>query len=171
MMPSPVNLSTVPPYRVTTSAERSTNSVMISRSRSAPTAAAMSIEWTTSANSTVTCLYSADRLTSVTGAPHSLQNLALGTQRVPHDPQDGRGRQRAGTSALSSTSVSCHRRSDMSAISHGDAATYVLPNDKPPPAVLRSAVPRSSCIGKQSFSVIRGRAGHSPTCNAATASC
>ena len=34
---------------------------MISRSRSAPTAAAMSIECTTSANSTVTCLYSADR--------------------------------------------------------------------------------------------------------------
>ena len=32
---------------------------MISRSRSAPTAAAMSIECTTSANSTVTCLYSA----------------------------------------------------------------------------------------------------------------
>ena len=35
---------------------------MISRSRSAPTAAAMSIECTTSANSTVTCLYSADRV-------------------------------------------------------------------------------------------------------------
>ena len=33
---------------------------MISRNRSAPTAAAMSIECTTSANSTVTCLYSAD---------------------------------------------------------------------------------------------------------------
>ena len=32
---------------------------MISRSRSAPTAAAMSIERTTSANRTVTCLYSA----------------------------------------------------------------------------------------------------------------
>ena len=33
---------------------------MISRSRSAPTAAAMSIECTTSANKTVACLYSAD---------------------------------------------------------------------------------------------------------------
>ena len=33
---------------------------MISRSRSAPTAAAMSIECTTSANRTVTCLYSAE---------------------------------------------------------------------------------------------------------------
>ena len=32
---------------------------MISRNRSAPTAAAMSMECTTSANSTVTCLYSA----------------------------------------------------------------------------------------------------------------
>ena len=60
---------------------------MISRSRSAPTAAAMSIERTTSANSTVTCLYSADRLTCVTGAPHSLQNLAFGGSSVPHDPQ------------------------------------------------------------------------------------
>ena len=62
MIPSPVNLSTVPPYRCTTTAARLTNSAMISRSRSAPTAAAMSIECNTSANSTVTCLYSADRV-------------------------------------------------------------------------------------------------------------
>ena len=48
----------------------------------------MSIEWTTSANSTVTCLYSADRLTCVTGAPHSLQNLEFGGSSVPHDPQN-----------------------------------------------------------------------------------
>jgi hypothetical protein len=44
MTPSPVNLSTVPPYRCTTAAERVTSSVMISRHRSAPTVAAMSIE-------------------------------------------------------------------------------------------------------------------------------
>jgi hypothetical protein len=50
---------------------------MISRSRSGPTAAAMSIECTTSANSTVTCLYSADRLTCVSPVPHSAQNLAV----------------------------------------------------------------------------------------------
>ena len=80
MIPSPVNLSTVPPYRCTTAAQRSTSSAMISRSRSAPTAAAMSIECTTSANSTVTCLYSADRVACVTGAPHSLQNLEFGWQ-------------------------------------------------------------------------------------------
>jgi hypothetical protein len=48
---------------------------MISRSRSGPTVAAMSIECTTSANSTVACLYSADRVADVTGGPHSLQNL------------------------------------------------------------------------------------------------
>ena len=36
---------------------------------------------------TVTCLYSADRMTCVTGAPHSLQNLELGGSSVPHDPQ------------------------------------------------------------------------------------
>src|SRR5215472_9082642 len=89
---------------------------MISRNRSAPTAAAMSIECTTSANSTVTCLYSADRLSCVTGAPHSLQNLEFGGSSVPHDPQDSP----AAVSAprlLSSTSVSCHRWSAMSAIS------------------------------------------------------
>src|ERR1700739_4958115 len=89
---------------------------MISRSRSAPTAAARSIEWTTSANSTVTCLYSADRLTYVTGAPHSLQNLEFGGSSVPHDPH----RSPAAVSAprlLSSTSVSCHCWSTMSVIS------------------------------------------------------
>ena len=53
---------------------------MISRSRSAPTAAAMSIECTTSANNTVTCLYSADWVACVTSAPHSLQNFELGWQ-------------------------------------------------------------------------------------------
>ena len=59
---------------------------MISRSRSAPTAAAMSIECTTSANSTVTCLYSAWVSCAVIGAPHLLQNLEFGGSSVPHDP-------------------------------------------------------------------------------------
>src|SRR5580693_64283 len=59
---------------------------MISRSRSAPTAAAMSMEWTTSANSTVTCLYSAGVVAVATAAPHSLQNLAFSLSSVPHDP-------------------------------------------------------------------------------------
>src|SRR6478736_2353265 len=36
MIPSPVNLSTVPPYRWTTPAARLTSSVIISRNRSAP---------------------------------------------------------------------------------------------------------------------------------------
>jgi hypothetical protein len=43
---------------------------------------------TTSANKTVTCLYSADRLTCVTGTPHSLQNLEFGGSSVPPDPHD-----------------------------------------------------------------------------------
>ena len=59
MIPSPVNCVTVLPYRCTTTAQRSDRSAMISRNRSAPTAAAISIECTTSANSTVTCLNSA----------------------------------------------------------------------------------------------------------------
>src|ERR1700681_1060937 len=89
---------------------------MISRSRSAPTVAAMSIECTTSANSTVTCLYSADRLTCVTGALHSLQNLEFGGGSVAHDPH-GSPAAVSAPRLLSSTSVSCHRWSTMSVIS------------------------------------------------------
>ena len=46
----------------------------------------MSIECTTSANNTVTCLYSAGGVTAATAAPHSLQNFAFGGSSVPHDP-------------------------------------------------------------------------------------
>jgi hypothetical protein len=42
---------------------------MTSRSRSVPTAAAMSIEWITSAKRTVTCLYSAQVSPSLIGEP------------------------------------------------------------------------------------------------------
>src|SRR6476620_6828672 len=59
---------------------------MISRSRSAPTAAAMSIECTTSAKRIVTCLYSAGVVAVATGAPHSLQNFEFGGSSLPHDP-------------------------------------------------------------------------------------
>ena len=51
-------------------------SAMISRSRSGPTAAAMSIEWTTSANRTVTCLYSAWVSCLEMGVPQPSQNRA-----------------------------------------------------------------------------------------------
>ena len=57
---------------------------MISRSRSAPTAAAMSMECTTSANRTVTCLYSAWMSRAVTGAPQPSQNRAPVRGSVPH---------------------------------------------------------------------------------------
>src|SRR6476659_8545498 len=91
---------------------------MISRSRSAPTAAAISIEWTTSANSTVTCLYSADRVACVSGTPHSLQNLELRGSSVPHDPHGSPAAVSAPRpSPLGSTSISCHRWSAMSVIS------------------------------------------------------
>src|SRR5262249_8511151 len=91
---------------------------MTSRNRSISRAAAMSIERTTSANSTVTCLYSADRLTCVTDAPHSLQNLELGESSVPHEPHDSPAAASAPrpSSPMGSTSVSCHRWSTMSAI-------------------------------------------------------
>ncbi len=88
MIPSPVNLSTVPPNRCTTAAARSTSSPMISRSRSGPTAAAMSIECTTSANSTVTCLYSADAGDAFVEEPHSSQNFASVRSCVPHVAHD-----------------------------------------------------------------------------------
>jgi hypothetical protein len=57
---------------------------MISRNRSAPTEVAMSIECTTSANSTVTCLYSAGFEAAETAVPHSLQNFALDRSSAPH---------------------------------------------------------------------------------------
>src|SRR4051794_12550523 len=60
---------------------------MITRSRSAPTAAATSIECTTSANSTVTCLYSAGVVAVATPAAHSLENVEFGGSSVPHDPR------------------------------------------------------------------------------------
>ena len=69
---------------------------------------------TSSANRTVTCLYSADRLTCVTGAPHSLQNLEFSGSSVPHDPHDTPVAVRA--PPPSSTSVSFHRGSTMSFI-------------------------------------------------------
>src|SRR6202034_2520351 len=61
-----------------------TSCVMISRNRSAPTAAAISIECTTSANNTVACLYSAALADAASGDPHSSQNLALTRDAVPH---------------------------------------------------------------------------------------
>jgi hypothetical protein len=61
---------------------------MISRNRSAPTAAAMSIECTTSANSTVTCLYSAGVVAVATAAPHPLQNFEFGGSSIPHNPHN-----------------------------------------------------------------------------------
>ena len=48
----------------------------------------MSIERTTSANSTVTCLYSAAVAAGLTGAPHLLQNRESGGSSVPHDPHN-----------------------------------------------------------------------------------
>jgi hypothetical protein len=98
---------------------------MISRSRSAPTAATMSIECTTSANKTVTCLYSADPVVFVTAAPHSLQNLAFGRSSVPHDPHDSP----AAVSAprASSTRISCHCWSTISVIPPCHLRYEVLP--------------------------------------------
>ena len=78
----------------------------------------MSIECTTSANSTVTCLYSADWVACVSGVPHSLQNLEFGGSSVPHDPQNSPvAVSPPPPSPLGSTSVSFHRWSAMSVIS------------------------------------------------------
>ena len=56
----------------------------ISRHRSISSAAARSIECTTSANSTVTCLYSAWVSASTTGEPQPWQNRAFARCSVPH---------------------------------------------------------------------------------------
>src|SRR6478609_3442985 len=59
---------------------------MMSRSRSGPSVAAISIERTTSANNTVTCLYSAGVVVA-TAAPHSLQNFEFGGRSMEHAGQ------------------------------------------------------------------------------------
>jgi hypothetical protein len=64
------------------------------------------------------CLYSADRLTCATGAPHSLQNFEFGGSSVPHNPHNRPAAVSAQPpSPVPSTPVSCHRWSAMSAIS------------------------------------------------------
>src|SRR5262249_47224973 len=57
---------------------------MISRNRSMSTAAAMSVDRTTSANSTLTCLYMAASPETAVGEPHPAQNLAFSRSPVPH---------------------------------------------------------------------------------------
>jgi hypothetical protein len=109
MMPSPVKLPTVPPNCSTAAAACSTSSAMISRRRSAPTAAARSIERTTSAKRTVTCLYSAEGVACAAGEPHSLQNLAVRPKSAPHDPQE---RPTALTAPLPSTPLLSVSRSE-----------------------------------------------------------
>src|SRR5271167_2649518 len=95
-----------------------TSSPMISRNRSAPTAEAMSIECTTSAKRTVTCLYSADGVASVSRVPHSPQNLAVGLDCAPQEPQNSPvAVSPPPPSPLGSTSASFHRCSVMSVIS------------------------------------------------------
>ena len=59
---------------------------MISRSRSTSTAAAISIECTTSANSTVTCLYFGGVDRRQPGRRTRRQKLAFSRSSVPHDP-------------------------------------------------------------------------------------
>jgi hypothetical protein len=76
------------------------NWLWMSRNRSISTAAAMSIERTTSANITVTCLYSAGVVAVATAAPHSLQNFEFGGSSVPHDPHT-KARRRHSASPLS----------------------------------------------------------------------
>jgi hypothetical protein len=44
----------------------------------------MSIEFTTSANSTVTCLYSAGLAAALIGEPQEWQNRAFSSDSVPH---------------------------------------------------------------------------------------
>lgn len=88
MIPSPVNLSTVPPYRCTAADERVNTSATTSRSPSGPSADASCIDPTTSANNTVTCLYSACSGAEPTDAPQPSQNLAPARSARPHARRD-----------------------------------------------------------------------------------
>src|ERR1700682_2291753 len=86
MIPSPVK-STVPPYRWPTVRERLSSSLITSRDRSVPNAEAMSIDRTTSANRTVTCLNSGGRVDDSIGDPQASQNLAPSPGSVPQFAQ------------------------------------------------------------------------------------
>jgi UDP-N-acetylmuramoyl-L-alanyl-D-glutamate--2,6-diaminopimelate ligase len=80
--------------------------------------AAMSIDRTTSANSTVTCLYSAGRGACVSRAPHSRQNLPAERDCAPQEQQISSVAVAPPLSpGQTSTSVSFHRWSVMSGIS------------------------------------------------------
>ena len=66
----------------------------------------------------MTCLYSADRVAEVTGVPHSLQNLAVGLNCAPQEPQENAVAVSPPLpSPLGSTSVSFHCWSAMSVVS------------------------------------------------------
>jgi hypothetical protein len=112
----------------------------------------MSIEWTTSANNTVTCLYSADWEAFAAADPHSLQNLAVAARSVPHDPQVMAAAASAPQpSPLSSTSVSFHRWSDMSAKSHlGRRLIRLSPPQQRPSTAFTSAPVLITCRGRRS---------------------
>src|SRR5437879_10088818 len=97
MIPSPVNLSTIPSNRVTQSAQRRVNSAITARSRSGSSRSANTIEPTTSANNTETCLRSPERAppgavtvvaalaATATAPPQAPQNRAPVDSSAPHD--------------------------------------------------------------------------------------
>jgi len=61
-------------------------------------------------DNTVTCLYSADRVACVSRVPHSLQNVAVGLDGAPQEPQENPvAVSPLPPSPLPSTSVSFHR--------------------------------------------------------------
>ena len=96
MIPSPVNLSTVPPNLRTPSARIDTNRPMMAAHTSASRRSCRSIEPATSANRTVMCFFSPELATVASDAgasvvaralPHSMQNRALAGAAVPQDGQ------------------------------------------------------------------------------------
>ena len=100
----------------------------------------MSMECTTSANSTVTCLYSADRVAYVSGEPHSLQNLAVVLSWVPHDPHDNAAASSASRTVIHASIVSplvrhvCH-------IAPGMQPARLHQTDEPPSAAFTICTP------------------------------
>ena len=111
--PSPVNLSTVPAVAAPTAVNRSSSPAMISRESFRPDSLGVSMEWTTSANRTVTCLYSAERV-----AGQSLRRTCCRTmvrrQLRAWAEHDGRS---WSTPPSGSTSIWCHRWSTLSVLS------------------------------------------------------
>jgi len=129
--------------------------VMISRSRSAPRAAAMSMECTTSANNTVTCLYSARVEGGVIGVPHLLQNRESSGNSVPR-------RARQPCSCQSTATIAAGVHVSMVSPLVIDFRHIAVPSSTPSFETLECRHDRDSRSGRRAWHPGHGSTHHAP---------